>query len=180
MTRLASAGVGVVVLLGDKILLVKRRVDPQRGKWSIPAGYLDYGEDPRVTAEREVLEETNLKVSITGLVDVYYNAESLDLGGASIFILYRAKILGGQLRAGDDADDRRAKVADPGGQRPQRLDDHLRGPEGEGRGQRPRVEHGQRRGQVPAHLAEAVAFEEQREREQRREGHQRILRYYHQ
>ncbi|UCG24538.1 MAG: NUDIX domain-containing protein, partial [Chloroflexota bacterium] len=80
-------------------------MNPERGKWSIPAGYLDYGEDPKETAEREVLEETNLLVAITGLVDVYFNADSLGHGGASIFILYRARLLGGQLRAGDDADE---------------------------------------------------------------------------
>jgi 8-oxo-dGTP diphosphatase len=86
-----------------KILLVKRAMTPERGKWSIPAGFLDHGEDPASTAEREVLEETNLQVAISGLVDVYYNAEALRHGGASIFILYRAKLMGGELRAGDDA-----------------------------------------------------------------------------
>ncbi len=94
-----------MVLDNNKILLVKRSMRPNRGKWSLPAGYLDYGEDPKVTAEREVLEETNLQVTITELVDVYHNRESLDRGGASIFILYQARLMGGQLRAGDDADD---------------------------------------------------------------------------
>ena len=100
-----KVGVGILVIRDNKILLVKRSMSPERGKWSIPAGYLDYGENPKATAEREVLEETNLEVFITGLVDVYYNADSLDKGGASIFILYRAELMGGQLQAGDDADE---------------------------------------------------------------------------
>jgi 8-oxo-dGTP diphosphatase len=58
-----------------------------------------------VTAEREVLEETNLQVEIDDLVDVYYNEEALEQGGASIFILYRARLVGGKLQAGDDADE---------------------------------------------------------------------------
>lgn len=98
-----KVGVGVLVLQGDKVLLVKRKMMPEKGKWSIPAGFLDYGEDPKATAEREVLEETNLLVDIYDLLDVYYNADAIEKGGASIFILYRARLKGGELEAGDDA-----------------------------------------------------------------------------
>lgn len=98
-----KVGVGVVVLADNKILLIKRAMQPNRGKWSLPAGYLDYGEDPQATAAREVLEETNLQVAITDLVGVYHNAQVLEQGGASIFILYRAHLIDGELRAGDDA-----------------------------------------------------------------------------
>ena len=100
-----KVGVGVLVQQEGEILLVRRTMKPEIGKWSIPAGYLDHGEDPRVTAVRETLEETNLQVEITGLLDVYHNPPQE--GGASIFILYRARLLGGQLQAGDDADDAR-------------------------------------------------------------------------
>ena len=100
-----KVGVGVMVLADNKILLIKRAMRPKRGKWSLPAGYLDYGEDPQRTAAREVQEETGLQVSISGLVGVYYNTDAQEQGGASIFILYRAKLLGGQLKAGDDASD---------------------------------------------------------------------------
>jgi ADP-ribose pyrophosphatase YjhB (NUDIX family) len=94
-----------MVLAEHKLLLVKRAMRPNQGKWSLPAGFLDYGEDPQATAAREVMEETGLRVAITGLVDVYYNADALARGGASIFILYRAELLDGQLQAGDDAAD---------------------------------------------------------------------------
>jgi ADP-ribose pyrophosphatase YjhB (NUDIX family) len=100
-----KVGVGVMVLQDGKILLVKRAMRPNRGKWSLPAGYLDYGEDPQATAQREVLEETGLQVTITELMGVYHNAESVVHGGASIFILYRARVLGGRLQAGDDAEE---------------------------------------------------------------------------
>jgi ADP-ribose pyrophosphatase YjhB (NUDIX family) len=49
------------------------------------------------------LEETNLRVEIGDLVDVYFNREAATQGGASIFILYQARLLGGEIRAGDDA-----------------------------------------------------------------------------
>lgn len=99
-----KVGVGVMVVFQDKILLVRRAIFPERGKWSIPAGFLDFGEEPKSTAEREVFEETNLMVKIDTLVDVYYNQEAIDQGGASIFILYQARFGGGEIRAGDDAD----------------------------------------------------------------------------
>ncbi|MCB9420968.1 MAG: NUDIX hydrolase [Ardenticatenaceae bacterium] len=98
-----KVGVGVLVVAQDKVLLVRRSVPPEKGKWSIPAGFLDRGEDPRETAVREALEETNLIVEIEGLVDVYYNVVTGG-PGASVFILYRARLLGGEIRAGDDAD----------------------------------------------------------------------------
>lgn len=98
-----KVGVGVLVVDDGRILLVRRRMMPEQGKWSIPAGFLDRGEDPQVVAVRETLEETGLAVEITELVDVYYNPPSPE-GGASVFILYRATLLGGELEAGDDAD----------------------------------------------------------------------------
>ncbi len=98
-----KVGVGVLVVEEQKVLLVRRAVDPERGKWSIPAGYLDRGEDPKETAAREAKEETGLDVAVGGLVDVFYNPPQQ--GGASIFILYHAKLIGGEAQAGDDADE---------------------------------------------------------------------------
>lgn len=98
-----KVGVGTLVLKDGKILLVRRRMMPEAGKWSIPAGYLDRGEDPREVAARETWEETGLEVSIEDLLDVYYNA-CAENSGASLFILYRAELIGGELQAGDDAD----------------------------------------------------------------------------
>ncbi|MDX1662673.1 MAG: NUDIX hydrolase [Candidatus Promineifilaceae bacterium] len=99
-----KVGVGVLVVEDGRILLVRRVMNPGRGKWSIPAGFLDQGEDPRVVAAREVEEETGLRVEVGELVDVYYNPPSPH-GGASVFILYRGRRLGGTLSAGDDAGD---------------------------------------------------------------------------
>jgi len=100
-----KVGVGILVISEGKVLLVKRGFNPELGKWSIPAGFLDYGEDPQKAAVREVLEETNLEVKIFGLLDVYYNQEALTQGGASIFILYHAELRQGEIRAGDDAEE---------------------------------------------------------------------------
>ena len=99
-----KVGVGVLVVDSDRVLLVRRAEEPERGKWSLPAGYLDHGDDPEHTAIRETFEETNLKVKITRLLNVYHNSAQQ---GASVFILYQAYIVGGELRAADDASDAR-------------------------------------------------------------------------
>jgi 8-oxo-dGTP diphosphatase len=83
------------------LLLVRRVGNPEKGRWCLPAGYLDAGDDPRAAAAREALEETSLQVAVEELVDVYYNPPAE--GGATVFLLYRAHILGGSLQAADDA-----------------------------------------------------------------------------
>lgn len=100
-----KVGVGVLVVEGGRVLLVRRGVAPERGKWSLPAGFLDQGEDPRATAAREALEEVGLTVAVEELLDVFHNPPGR--GGASIFILYRARRLAGEPTPGDDADDAR-------------------------------------------------------------------------
>jgi len=98
-----KVGVGVLVIRDGQILLVRRAVLPEIGKWSLPAGFLDRGEDPREVAVREAREETGLTVKVNSLVDVYFNPPKLQ-GGASIFILYSAEVIAGQATAGDDVD----------------------------------------------------------------------------
>ncbi len=100
-----KVGVGVLVVEGDRVLLIRRAVEPQRGMWSLPAGFLDQGEDPRRTAEREALEEAGLTVAVEALLDVYHNPP--EARGAGIFILYRARYVAGTPTPGDDADDAR-------------------------------------------------------------------------
>lgn len=92
----------VLVERGGQVLLVRRSIAPEQGKWSLPAGFVDAEEDPRQAAMRECLEETGLEVTITGLFDVLYGREHPR--GASILIVYTARIIGGTLQAQDDAD----------------------------------------------------------------------------
>lgn len=71
--------------------------------WSIPAGYVDYGEEVRAGAARELLEETGLTAEIGAPVWVATNFH--DSAKVTVGIWFAGTVTGGELCAGDDADD---------------------------------------------------------------------------
>lgn len=93
---------GVVVLEDSRILLVRRIMEPFAGLWSIPAGFVNAFEDPAKAAVRECVEETGLSVELDGLFDMLTGREHDR--GADILLVYRARVIGGNLQAADDAD----------------------------------------------------------------------------
>ena len=102
-----NPGVGAAVVIWDaagRLLLVKRAPGATRaGLWSIPAGYVDYGEDVRTAAARELLEETGLEAEVGDAVWVASNFH--DPAKLTVGIWFAGTVTGGSLRAGDDAEE---------------------------------------------------------------------------
>jgi 8-oxo-dGTP diphosphatase len=89
-----------------RLLLVKRGVEPLKGFWALPSGYVETDESVAAAAVREVLEETGLEIAIDGLEGVFSAA-----GLGVVLVVYQARIVGGHLAPGSDADS--VRLADP-------------------------------------------------------------------
>lgn len=92
----------VLVQEGSRVLLVQRANEPFRGLWTLPAGFVNGGEDPAEAAARECLEETGLIVRVTRVHDVISGREHER--GADFIIVFIAEVLSGEMLAADDAD----------------------------------------------------------------------------
>lgn len=92
----------VLVEEGSRVLLVRRVNEPHRGLWTLPAGFVNGGEDPAEAAARECLEETGLIVRVTRVHDVIAGREHER--GADFIIVYVAEVLSGDMAPADDAD----------------------------------------------------------------------------
>lgn len=92
----------MVVLSEGRLLLTRRIFQPHQGAWTLPAGFVNAYEKPEDAARRECREETGLQVRIVRLLDLISGREHPR--GADMVIVYLAEVTGGQLSAGDDAD----------------------------------------------------------------------------
>ncbi len=93
----------VLVERGGAILLVRRKYPPREGRWCLPAGFVEVCESPGESAVREVREETGLDVEITRLIDSWASDE--DPRTPVVSFAFAARIVGGKLEPGDDADE---------------------------------------------------------------------------
>ena len=62
--------VGTVPHLGDKVLLCKRNIEPRKGKWTLPAGFMELEETTAEGAARETVEEAGALFEMEGLVSL--------------------------------------------------------------------------------------------------------------
>lgn len=92
-----KVSVGVRVAVDGKLLLVQRGIDPWKGLWHLPSGYMEVDEEPEQTAEREIKEETGFNVKIGNLVNVYTYED--DPRGNGIVLFYDAQFIDGKFTA---------------------------------------------------------------------------------
>ena len=95
--------VSIIGIKKDKIVLIKRGIEPSKGSWAPPSGFMEYGEPPEETALREFYEETSLKAKIIKLLGVY--SQHTEIYGNLVIITFLVQITGGKIKAGDDAEE---------------------------------------------------------------------------
>jgi ADP-ribose pyrophosphatase YjhB (NUDIX family) len=97
--RLAAA---TIIGLEGGLVLLRRTIEPHRGKWLFPGGFVEFGEAIPDAAVRETWEEACLRVGLTGILDVYTGPDT-DVA----LVVYAAHVLSGDLAAGDETDQAR-------------------------------------------------------------------------
>lgn len=90
---------------GERILLIRRG---DNGKWAVPGGYMEAGENFSEACAREVHEETGLQIEVKGLISIYTNPHLLleypDGNRWQLVVLhFEAKIIDGELIPSDES-----------------------------------------------------------------------------
>ena len=82
----------------DRILLCKRAIEPKRGKWTLPAGYLENGETVVDGAQRETVEEAGARVEMLepyALMSIAYISQ--------IYLMFRASLVDTDFAPGKES-----------------------------------------------------------------------------
>jgi ADP-ribose pyrophosphatase YjhB (NUDIX family) len=90
--------VGSVCTWGDRILLCRRAIEPRKGYWTLPAGYLEVHESSGDGAAREAWEEACARIEIDAVLAVY-NVPRI----SQVQIIYRARLLSPDVAAGPES-----------------------------------------------------------------------------
>jgi ADP-ribose pyrophosphatase YjhB (NUDIX family) len=90
--------VGSVCFWQERVLLCRRAIEPRKGFWTIPAGYLEIGESTEAGALREAWEEAHARLELEGLLAVY----SVPRIG-QVQVLYRGQLLSPDVAAGPES-----------------------------------------------------------------------------
>jgi len=101
-------GVGAVIVDGGRVVLVRRRYEPLKGRWSLPGGAVEVGETLEGALAREMAEETGLQVEVGPVIDVFDRItrdEARRVRYHFVLVDYLCRPASGALRAGSDVDD---------------------------------------------------------------------------
>ncbi len=95
---------GTIAERDGRFALIQRNIDPRKGFWSFPCGFMEIDETTEQAAVRETLEETGLEVDLGPLLGAYSYTDNF-FGGAIVVVVYRATVLRGTPCAADDVCD---------------------------------------------------------------------------
>lgn len=90
--------VGAVATWQGRFLLCKRAIEPRRGYWTIPAGYMELGETSTEGARRETWEEARARLEIDALLAVY-NIPRI----SQVQLIYRGSLITPEIAAGSES-----------------------------------------------------------------------------
>ncbi|NOG71475.1 NUDIX domain-containing protein [Roseicella sp. DB1501] len=90
--------VGSVVAEGGRILLCRRAIEPRRGYWTLPAGYMEMAETVEEGARREAWEEAGARIAIEGVLAVYSIARI-----GQVQVIFRAGLAEPGIAAGPES-----------------------------------------------------------------------------
>ena len=97
---------GGVIIIDGKILMIKRRNEPEAGKWTIPGGAINIGERIKDGLKREIFEETGLCVDVKKLLDIMEKIIKDNQGKIKYHYLiadYLCEYVSGDINASSDA-----------------------------------------------------------------------------
>jgi 8-oxo-dGTP diphosphatase len=86
----------------DRLLLIRRKHAPFKGRYALPGGFVEYGETVEAAATRELREETGLKAKSQRLIGVYSDPKR-DPRGHTVAVAYLMTVDAAAPKAGDDA-----------------------------------------------------------------------------
>ncbi len=90
--------VGCIPEWEGRILLCRRAIEPRRGLWTLPAGFMENGETTQEGAARETLEEAQARVAI-GAPYALFNLPHIN----QVYLIFRAQLLGGEFAPGPES-----------------------------------------------------------------------------
>lgn len=92
-----GVGTGAVIKKGDRFFLSKRGKESRNevGKWDFPGGSVDFGEDPKETIKREIMEEYDIEIDVTGFFE-YQNHLIPEEGQHWIGLTFFAEVISGE------------------------------------------------------------------------------------
>ena len=96
-----------VIFKGNKVLLAKRAIEPNKNYWDLPGGFLEEGEHPLTGVRREIKEELGVSIKIIKILGIYMDRYLSKYLESTLNIYYLARIKKGKIKPDDDISEAR-------------------------------------------------------------------------